>query len=130
MATKKSGKSAASKSKSKRAKKSGGARAVQERPADQAFSYKERSPIIVDALAEEFDSGGARTTELFDVLESSQFRQPRRLPATWRQYERLLPENEQMFTFAAGRFTLTKRGRAASKRSKAAISRKKTRSAK
>ena len=123
MATKKSRKSASKKS----ARRS--AQASQARPANKAFAYSDRVPIIADAL--KTDHGGSATVaELFETLHTSkdgEFATTRRVAATLRYDSR---SDAPTFERVGGMVTLRKHNRATSKRKSGGVSRKRTRAAK
>lgn len=111
------------------------AKAVQDRPARQAFAYGDRVDVLVDAL--DHLGGSATVNELFEQVESEQFATPRRISATWRQNVRHLPESAQPFTFDGRSFHLAtkpKRQRKTAKsrgqRKSGTVSRKRTRASK
>ena len=126
MATKKSRKSA-SKSASKSKRKS--AQASQSRPANKAYAYSDRVPIIADAL--KTDHGGSATVaELFETLHTSkdgEFATTRRVAATLRYDAR---QDVPTFERNGSAVVLRKRNRVTSKSKSGNVSRKRTRAAK
>ena len=125
MATKRKSASASKSSASKRKT----AHASQSRPANKAFAYSDRVPIIADAL--KTDHGGSATvSELFETLHTSkdgEFATTRRVAATLRYDAR---QDSPTFERSGGMVVLRKRNRAASKSKSGDVSRKKTRAAK
>ena len=126
MATKSNRKSA---SKSSKSSKRRSAQASQSRPANKAFAYSDRVPIIADALKTDH-GGSASVSELFETLHTSrdgEFATVRRVAATLRFDGR---SDAPIFERVGGMVTLRKRNRATSKRKSGNVSRKRTRAAK
>ncbi len=126
MATAKSRKSA---SKSRKSGTRPRAQAAQARPANKAFAYADRIPILRDVLQNEH-AGSATVAELFKTVKtgkSGEFATERRVAATLRYDARA---DAPAFERDGTTVTLRKRNRAASKRKSGNVSRKKTRAAK
>lgn len=90
-----------------------------------AYAYDERVPIIADELRQR-PQRSATVAELFESLESAQFRTPRRVAATFRADQR---SDDPMFAHGetANTWTLRKRSRNGAGKPKSKISRKRTR---
>ncbi len=102
------------------------ARAVATRKDERvpAFAYDERVPVIAGELRHLKRS--ATVAELFETLESAQFRTPRRIAATFRSDQH---SDEPVFAHgeAAGTWTLAKRSRNGAGKPRGKVSRKGTR---
>lgn len=105
------------------------ARAVATRKDERvpAFAYEQRVPVIAGELRHLKRS--ATVAELFETLESAQFRTPRRIAATFRSDQR---SGEPVFAHgeAAGTWTLAKRSRNGAGKPRGKVSRKSTRASK